>query len=74
MSDIIAVRVSKELKRKLRELNIKYSEEVRRFLEELVRREEVRRAISRALEIRRKIKRIEGNLAVEFVREDRDGR
>lgn len=74
MSDIIAIRVPKELKRKLRELNIKYSEEVRKFLEELIRRETVKRSVSRALEIQKKVKKIEGNLAVEFLREDRDGR
>lgn len=74
MSTVIAVRVPKELKEKLDELGIEYSKEIRRFLEELVRRETVRRTIRRALEIRKKIGHVEGNLAAEFIREDRDGR
>ncbi len=59
------------LKRRLRELNIDYEGEVMRFLEGLARREMVRRSVIRAQEIQRKIKRIEGNFAVEFIREDR---
>lgn len=74
MSVIIAIRVSKELKKKLTELGIEYSKEIRKFLEALVHRETVRRAISRALEIQKKIGKIRGNLSAEFVREDRDAR
>ena len=74
MSTIIAVKVPKELKRKLEESGIEYSKEIRKFLEELVRRETVRRAVARALEIQRKIGKVKGNLVAELVREDRDGR
>lgn len=74
MSTIIAVKVPKELKRKLEESGIEYLKEIRKFLEELVRRETVRRAVARALEIQRKIGKVKGNLAAELVREDRDGR
>lgn len=74
MSDIIAIRVPKELKKKLKELGIKYSDEVRKFLVEIVKRETARRSVSRAMEIQKKVKKLEGNLAADFIREDRDGR
>ncbi len=74
LSAIIAVRVPKELKKKIEELKIEYSKEIRKFLEELVRRETIRRVVAKALEIQKKIGRIKGNTAAEFVREDRDER
>ncbi|MGC9130027.1 MAG: antitoxin, partial [Pyrobaculum sp.] len=48
MSDVISVRVRKELKKALEDLGIDYAEEVRRYLEELVARERRRRALERA--------------------------
>ncbi len=74
MSVVIGIRVPKELKKKLDELGINYSEEIKKFLEELVFRENMRRVLENIKKIRRKIGKVEGNLAVEFVREDRDGR
>ena len=74
MSVVIGVRVPKELKKKLDELGINYSEEIRKFLEELVFKERMRRVLEDVKRIRKKIGKVEGNLAVEFVREDRDGR
>ena len=74
MSVVIGVRVPKELKKKLDELGINYSEEIRKFLEELVFKERMRRVLEDVKKIRKKIGKVEGNLAVEFVREDRDGR
>jgi hypothetical protein len=41
VSEVISVRVRRELKRGLEELGIDYAEEIRRFLEELVARERV---------------------------------
>lgn len=71
MSDVISIRVSKRLKRELEELNINYADLVRAYLEEVVRREKLKRLLKRADEIR-------GGLAgayapsYQLVREDRD--
>ena len=74
MSAVISVRVSKRLKEDLERLGINYAEEVRRFLEELVRREKARRLRERMEEFRRRVAARGGNLSVEAVREDRDAR
>ncbi|AET32255.1 hypothetical protein [Pyrobaculum ferrireducens] len=74
MSDVISVRVRKELKKALEDLGIDYAEEVRRYLEELVARERRRRALERARQLRKTLEREVGVLptAAELIREDRD--
>jgi len=74
VSVVIGIRVPKELKKKLDELGIRYSEKVRRFLEELVWRETMREILENIYRIRKRIGRVEGNLSAKFVREDRDER
>ncbi len=74
MSVVISIRIPRELKKALDSLGINYSDEIRKFLEDLVHRKMLERAITRALEIQRKIGKIRGNLAAEFIREDRDQR
>ena len=71
MSCVISVRVPRELKRRLEELGIDYAREVREYLEKRVREVLARRLLREFRELNRRI-RVEGNLAVEFVREDRD--
>ena len=72
MSTVISVRVPRKLKEELEKLGINYSKAVREYLEELVRREKARRLRERMEEFKRRIGRIEGDLASAFVREDRD--
>ena len=74
MSVAIGVRVPKELKKKLDELGIKYSEKIRQFLEDLVWKETMRRILENIYRIRKRIGRVKGNLSAQFVREYRDGR
>jgi len=74
VSAVISVRVPRKLKEELERLGINYSKAVREFLEELVRREKARRLRERMEEFKRRIGRIEGDLASGFVREDRDAR
>jgi len=69
---VIAVRIPKRLKEELEELGIDYAEEIRRFLEQRVREEKAKRLLKEVEEIVRSVPRIRGNLAAEFVREDRD--
>ena len=74
MSVVISVRVPRKLKEELERLGINYSDAVREFLEQLVRKEKARRLRERMEELKRRIGRVEGNLAARFVREDRDAR
>ena len=73
-SVVISIRVDERLKRELEELGIDYADLVRRYLEEVVRREKLKREIERADRIREELLRVHGvfpSLA-ELVREDRD--
>ncbi len=74
MSAVIGVRVPKKLKEELEKLEINYSEEIRKFLEDLVRRKRAERIMRRLRELERSVGRVEGNLSVELVREDREDR
>ncbi len=74
MSAVIGVRVPRKLKEELEKLEINYSEEIRKFLEDLVRKKRAERIMRRLKELERSIGRVEGNLSVEFVREDREDR
>jgi len=73
MSAVIGVRVPRRLKEELERLDINYSEEIRKFLEDLVSRKKAERILKQVEELERSIGRVEGNLSAEFVREDREG-
>jgi len=72
MSSVIGVRVPKRLKEELERLGINYSEEVRRFLEDLVRKKKAEKILRELEDLEESIGRIKGNLAAEFIREDRE--
>ena len=71
-SVVIGVRVPRWVKEELERLGINYSEEVREFLLKRIREEKLRRLAAKMDEIRRRAKRVEGNLAAEVIREGRD--
>lgn len=71
-SSVISVRVPRRLKEELERLGIDYASAIRGFLEELVRREKARRLREAMEDLRREAPRLSGNLAAEFIREDRD--
>ena len=72
MSTVIGIRIPKKLKEELDKLNIKYHDEIRRFLEKRIREEKMKRIMKRIEEISKQTKRTDKNTAAEFVREDRD--
>ncbi len=74
MSVVISIRIPKRLKEDLEKLGINYSETIRNLLEEVVRREKARRLRESMEEVSKKFKPIDGDLATQFIREDRDGR
>ena len=74
MSVVIGIRIPKKLKEKIDELGINYTERVRKYLEELVKRELRKKVLAEIREIRKEIGKIEGDFAGKFVREDRDER
>ena len=53
MSVVISVKVPKKIKEELERLGINYTEEIRRFLAELIRREKARRVFMEVKELRK---------------------
>jgi len=72
---VVTVRVPDELKVKMKELDINWSEEIREFIRRRIDEEERRRKINEALEIlKRTPVSVERGFAAKSVREDRDSR
>jgi hypothetical protein len=74
MSEIIAVKVSRELKKKTKALKkeVNWPEEIRRFIEEKIREVEAKKTIER---IMKEIENTEGvpkGFSVRLVKEDRE--
>jgi len=72
---VVTVRVPDELKAKMKELDINWSEEIREFIRKRIDEEERKRKINEALEIlKRTPVSVERGFASKSVREDRDSR
>ena len=72
---VITVRVPDELKLKMKELDINWSEEIREFIRRRIDEEERRKKIKEALEIlKRTPVSVERGFSAKSVREDRDSR
>jgi hypothetical protein len=74
MSDVIAIRVPKELKKELQQLNPDYAEEVRVYLEQMVKKKKLKQALAEATRFRQELYKEIGNTtpAADIIREDRD--
>lgn len=71
---VISIRVDEKLKKELEELGIDYPNLVRSYLEEVVRKEKMRRELKEADRIREELLKSHGyySSSAELVREDRD--
>lgn len=74
LSVVISFRLPRRLKEDLERLGIDYASEVKAFLEELVRIKRAERLRLEMDRLRESIKKVEGNLSADFIREDRDER
>lgn len=74
MSEVLSIRIPRELKRRMEELKdlVNWKQEIIKFLEERVRYYEKRRVLQEVNEILRRHPRLPKGIAVELVREDRD--
>lgn len=74
LSVVISLRVPRRLKEELEELGVDYVKEMKVFLEELAKRKKAEQVKLEMDKLRESIGKVEGNKAVEFIREDRDER
>ena len=74
MSDVIAIRVPKKLKDELQELNLNYAEEVRAYLEKMVKRKKLKKTLIEVDTFRNELsKRIGTTMSsAEIIRQDRE--
>jgi hypothetical protein len=74
MSDVIAIRVPKKLKDDLKELNLEYAEEVRVYLERIVKRKKLKQMIKEVDKFRNELGKRTGMTApsTDTIRSDRE--
>ncbi len=74
MSDVIAVRVPKKLKKELQELNMDYADAVRECLERKVKAEKLKRVMKEIDTFRIELSKKTGTTAssADIIREDRE--
>jgi hypothetical protein len=73
MSDVIAIRVPKKLKKELQELNLDYAEDVRECLEKKVKTEKLKLLMKETQAFRTNLSKKTGTTtsSAEIIREDR---
>ncbi|MEM0320368.1 MAG: hypothetical protein QXS67_03035 [Candidatus Nezhaarchaeales archaeon] len=69
---VITIRVSDELKKKMREVKLNWSEEIREFIKQRINELEREKSIKEAMEILKDKKGVERGFSALSVREDRD--
>ncbi|NJF24679.1 hypothetical protein [Thermococcus sp. Bubb.Bath] len=69
---VITVRVPDDVKAKMKEVKINWSEEIRRFITQRIEDEERKRNLQKALKILKEGKGVERGFSAKSVREDRD--
>jgi post-segregation antitoxin (ccd killing protein) len=74
MSEVVTVRISKELKKKIRDLEINVSEFVRRSLEEEVKRREREALLSSLAEVRKTLSKLSDDEIIRAIRSSRESR
>ncbi|ADX82096.1 hypothetical protein [Saccharolobus islandicus] len=74
VSTVISIRIDEKLKKELEELGIDYAELVRKYLEEVVRKEKLKRELKEADRIREELLKTHGyySSSAELIREDRN--
>ena len=74
MSDVIAIRVPKKLKKELQELNPNYAQDLKAYVEQLVKRKKLKKALDDAEQLRNELYKKIGMTpsSAEIIREDRD--
>ncbi|MDW8033980.1 MAG: type II toxin-antitoxin system CcdA family antitoxin [Nitrososphaerota archaeon] len=74
MSEIVTVRVNKELKRKIKEFNINVSEVVRKALEEEVEKREKEALLKSLAEAKRVLSKLSDEDIIQAIRSSREER
>ncbi|ANF23336.1 hypothetical protein [Thermococcus piezophilus] len=69
---VVSVRVPDELKAKMKEVNINWSEEIRKFIESKIREYNRKKALEEIRTLLKDVPGTEKGTAAKYVRDDRD--
>lgn len=74
MSDVIAIRVPKKLKEDLQQLNLDYAEDIRRYLERMVKKKKLKKKLEEVEKFRNDLSKKIGLTApsADIIRGDRE--
>jgi len=72
MSDVVSFRIPPELKKKMKEIDINWSEEIRKFIETKIREYRKKKALEEINAMLSNLSGAEKGTAEKYVREDRD--
>ena len=73
-TEVVSVRIKKEIKEELEEMGVNIGEEVKKFLEELAWKQRIKRKVREWRSILERTKPSKKGFSVKSVREDRDNR
>jgi len=71
MSSVISVRVPRELKDKMREIKVNWSEEIRKFIEQTIANYEAKKTIQEVKKVLRDVEEIPPGTIAEWISLDR---
>ncbi|RLI89529.1 MAG: hypothetical protein DRO98_00825 [Archaeoglobales archaeon] len=71
--EVISLRIPKDLKKAMKEIEINWSDEIRRFIEAKIREYRRKRALEEIDTMLSTLPRVEKGTARNYVREDREG-
>ena len=74
MSDVIAIRVPKKLKKELQELNPNYAQDLKAYIEQIVKRKKLTKTLEEIDRFRNELGKKTGitESSADIIREDRD--
>lgn len=72
MSDVVSFRIPPELKKRMKEIDINWSEEIRKFIETKIREYRKKKALEEINAMLSNLPGAEKGTAKKYVREDRD--
>ncbi len=70
--EVFSIRIPKEIKQKMKETEINWSEEIRKFIETRIKEYQKKKALEEIKKLHEKLPSTEEKVAAKYVREDRD--
>lgn len=70
--EVVSVRVPEDIKKRMQEADINWSEEIRQFIESKIKEYQRKNALNEIKQLHRRLPETKKGTAVQYVRDDRD--